>query len=592
MLCHAHRSTHSYGRRLFTLPRHTQYTVYVDAVLPPPFPLPCTQVGEGFDQLLAPAVGVPSGARQDNDSDGDAAGGGMDLFDEGGTLEQWAQDVAPQKRAPPPSPAPWGVGGGGGKKVPRKAPLQKPPELVLPKALLQQHCQRMGWPPPRFERLGEGGVLRGAGQAIRYAALIDAAPPSRGAPRRRGGGSGGGAAGGHIVQAQGPRKYALREEDDGAWGSVQDAQNAASLWALYGLAEGGRALDADVPEPFASLWRKWDAAGARRALLFMAGSRLVGADHGVPGEDCGGCCRESRSIASAFGPAVARLEDTLCALLAPRSLAAPNSTHSLAYKLLAGEHLVREQLAGHDAERLAFVQGLVQAQQAQQQAQQVQQGADCPQSVEEEAAKWDDAIRSLDLSERQTDAAAAASNAMARELAAFRVSEAGVRWGQARAQLPVAAIRAQLLGALEDEDCVIAMGDTGCGKTTQVIDCVGAGVRERVRSDDGWNGMRATGGWGVRVLGGGQTCLSHSLLPATTERGQSFQQNPKTQVPQYLLEEATTSGRGGSCNIICTQPRRIAAISVAERVADERGEPGPGERGARVRCISCGQCFS
>jgi ATP-dependent RNA helicase DHX29 len=54
------------------------------------------------------------------------------------------------------------------------------------------------------------------------------------------------------------------------------------------------------------------------------------------------------------------------------------------------------------------------------------------------------------------------------------------------------------------------------------------------------------------------------------------------QVPQYLLEAATEAGAGGQCSIVCTQPRRIAAISVAERVANERGEPAPGDPGARV----------
>jgi HrpA-like RNA helicase len=45
-----------------------------------------------------------------------------------------------------------------------------------------------------------------------------------------------------------------------------------------------------------------------------------------------------------------------------------------------------------------------------------------------------------------------------------------------------------------------------------------------------------------------------------------------TQVPQFLLEEAVAAGGGGACNIVCTQPRRISAIGVAERVAAERGE--------------------
>jgi HrpA-like RNA helicase len=45
-----------------------------------------------------------------------------------------------------------------------------------------------------------------------------------------------------------------------------------------------------------------------------------------------------------------------------------------------------------------------------------------------------------------------------------------------------------------------------------------------------------------------------------------------TQVPQFVLEDAIQRGVGGACNIICTQPRRISAIGVAERVASERGE--------------------
>jgi len=45
-----------------------------------------------------------------------------------------------------------------------------------------------------------------------------------------------------------------------------------------------------------------------------------------------------------------------------------------------------------------------------------------------------------------------------------------------------------------------------------------------------------------------------------------------TQIPQFLLEHEIAQGRGGECSIICTQPRRISAIGLAERVASERGE--------------------
>ncbi|RXG71364.1 putative ATP-dependent RNA helicase YTHDC2 [Armadillidium vulgare] len=43
-----------------------------------------------------------------------------------------------------------------------------------------------------------------------------------------------------------------------------------------------------------------------------------------------------------------------------------------------------------------------------------------------------------------------------------------------------------------------------------------------------------------------------------------------TQVPQIILEESSTLSK--PCRIFCTQPRRISALSIAERVAAERGE--------------------
>ncbi|XP_043915095.1 3'-5' RNA helicase YTHDC2 [Protopterus annectens] len=43
-----------------------------------------------------------------------------------------------------------------------------------------------------------------------------------------------------------------------------------------------------------------------------------------------------------------------------------------------------------------------------------------------------------------------------------------------------------------------------------------------------------------------------------------------TQIPQFLLDDSNRNGI--PCRIFCTQPRRLAAIAVAERVAAERGE--------------------
>ncbi|XP_059087523.1 putative ATP-dependent RNA helicase DHX57 [Tigriopus californicus] len=59
-----------------------------------------------------------------------------------------------------------------------------------------------------------------------------------------------------------------------------------------------------------------------------------------------------------------------------------------------------------------------------------------------------------------------------------------------------------------------------------------------------------------------------------------------TQVPQYILDEWLGSGSKKHCQIICTQPRRISAIGVAERVAFERGEKVGNVVGYQIRLES------
>lgn len=56
-----------------------------------------------------------------------------------------------------------------------------------------------------------------------------------------------------------------------------------------------------------------------------------------------------------------------------------------------------------------------------------------------------------------------------------------------------------------------------------------------------------------------------------------------TQVPQFILDSYIQKGMGSLCKVICTQPRRISAISVAERVAAERAERCGDSAGYHIR---------
>jgi hypothetical protein len=60
-----------------------------------------------------------------------------------------------------------------------------------------------------------------------------------------------------------------------------------------------------------------------------------------------------------------------------------------------------------------------------------------------------------------------------------------------------------------------------------------------------------------------------------------------TQCPQYILEDAIANGFGPDTRIVVTQPRRIAAVSVAERVAAERNERAGNSVGFSVRLHGC-----
>ncbi|KAF7320340.1 hypothetical protein MKEN_00818800 [Mycena kentingensis (nom. inval.)] len=68
-----------------------------------------------------------------------------------------------------------------------------------------------------------------------------------------------------------------------------------------------------------------------------------------------------------------------------------------------------------------------------------------------------------------------------------------------------------------------------------------------------------------------------TILMAATGSGKT------TQIPQLILDDYIERGEGATCNIVCTQPRRLAALSVADRVAKERGETLGQSVGYQVR---------
>ncbi|KQK02430.1 hypothetical protein BRADI_2g01360v3 [Brachypodium distachyon] len=105
--------------------------------------------------------------------------------------------------------------------------------------------------------------------------------------------------------------------------------------------------------------------------------------------------------------------------------------------------------------------------------------------------------------------------------AAWQESNDGQSMMEFRRSLPAYKERQSLLDAISRNQVVVVSGETGCGKTTQL--------------------------------------------------------------PQYILESEIDAARGATCSVICTQPRRISAITVSERVAAERGEKIGESVGYKVR---------
>ncbi|XP_030482564.2 DExH-box ATP-dependent RNA helicase DExH6 [Cannabis sativa] len=78
------------------------------------------------------------------------------------------------------------------------------------------------------------------------------------------------------------------------------------------------------------------------------------------------------------------------------------------------------------------------------------------------------------------------------------------------------------------------------------------------------------------------TIESHQVVLISGETGCG----KTTQVPQFLLDYVW--GKGEVCKIVCTQPRRISAMSVAERISSERGQNIGEDIGYKIRLESAG----
>ncbi len=135
---------------------------------------------------------------------------------------------------------------------------------------------------------------------------------------------------------------------------------------------------------------------------------------------------------------------------------------------------------------------------------------------------------------------------------------------QERNALPAATYQERVLETINAKQVTLIKGETGCGKTTQVgcFTCIisGGSSRQRVESESQRHDELYF-----------SSHLNYRIRPFSS------------QIPQFILDSFLSSGRGAECSVLVTQPRRICAISLAERIASERCEPVGTSVGYSVR---------
>ena len=138
-----------------------------------------------------------------------------------------------------------------------------------------------------------------------------------------------------------------------------------------------------------------------------------------------------------------------------------------------------------------------------------------------------------------------------------------------RHRLPISGVKSELIRLVQQHKCFVLVAETGSGKTTQVRESRysfkgGQALAASVHASKAWSQITLPAV--ILLLVGTASVPCHRLQDA--QRAQhTLPTKNMPQVPQCLLEAGLAEG---GC-IAVTQPRRVAAVSVAQRVAQERG---------------------